>query len=170
MSLVLRVGHGVHLTGDVPHGWLPPGLDDALAAELARWHAAASEDGADRDVLRVSAEDLADRIAAVTGTVVHVVTDDGVRTFAPPEPTPWGTGLVLAGATAVFTLVAYLALYGGLAAISPVLAAVVTVVVVACLLPTAERYRTARTWRWFVFGGLAGVALSWTWLLLEALT
>lgn len=176
MSLVLRLGRGVELAGGVPDGWLPPGLTDEARRELAEWHSLApAGDGAAHDVLRARAEELAERIAAETSTAVAVVAGDEVRTFGEPEapesePTPWGTGLTLAGATGAVVLVAFLALYSGLAALSPLLAAGVLAVVVVLLVPTGLRYRWLPVWRWVVHGAAAGVVLGWLWLLLTALT
>lgn len=190
MSLVLRVGRGVELAGDVPDGWLPPGLTEVARRELAEWHALAPAGaGGAGDVLRARAEQLAERIAAETSTVVRVVDGGEVLTFgAPdtvpdsvpdpatppgpraPEPTPWGTGLTLALATGAVVLVAFLALYSGLAALSPLVAAGVLAVVVVLLVPTGMRYRVVPVWRWVVHGAAAGVVLGWLWLLLTALT
>lgn len=190
MSLLLRVGHGVELTGGVPAGWLPPGLGEQSGRELAEWHALAPAGGAAaHDVLRARAEQLAARVAAETSTVVLVVAGDEVLRFGAPEhpdraapaeaadrpgsgdePTPWGTGLALAAAAAVLSLVAFLALYTGLAAISVLLAVGVLAVVVVLLVPTGLRHRVVPVWRWVVHGAAAGVALGWVGVLLSALT
>jgi hypothetical protein len=176
VSLLLRLGHGVELAGGVPDGWLPPGLGEAHGRELAEWHALArAGDGPARDVLLARAEQLADEIAAATGTAVLVVDGDVVHEHLPPgpaepEPTPWGTGTVLAGASAALVLVGFLALHAGLARLSSLLAVGVLAVVVVLLIPTGLRYRAVPVWRWVVHGAAAGVTLGWAWLLLTALT
>lgn len=170
MSLVLKLGEGVYLGDGVPDGWLPPGLDEELRAALAEWHALARADDAEvRAALATRADELAVAIAARTGTAVHVVDGDDDRVVHPPEPTPWGTGLVLAGGTAAFVLIGFLALYDGLAALSPLVATGVGLVLVVCLLPTLLRYRAEPVWRWFVAGAGAGIVVAWSWLLLTAL-
>jgi hypothetical protein len=98
------------------------------------------------------------------------VDGSSVRVVHPPEPTPWGTGSVLAAASAVVVLVALLALTRGVAALSGVLALAANIVVVGGLAPSAWLARDRPVWRWVALGAAAGTLGAWFWLLLTALT
>ncbi|QCQ89906.1 DUF2537 domain-containing protein [Rhodococcus sp. SGAir0479] len=80
---------------------------------------------------------------------------------APPEPTPWATGLLVGAFAAVFTLVAVVAFGSALAAIHPLLAVGFNLVVVGGAAPTVWRWRRVPVWRWVVYGVGAGVISGW---------
>ncbi|MFC5286980.1 DUF2537 domain-containing protein [Actinokineospora guangxiensis] len=79
----------------------------------------------------------------------------------PTEPTPWGTGLLVAAFA--FTLVVFA--IGTLAATlnenSPLLAIGANVVVTGGLLPSVWLARGVPIWRWVAFGVGAGIAAGW---------
>ncbi|WP_158881850.1 DUF2537 domain-containing protein [Amycolatopsis anabasis] len=133
---------------------------------------------------------LAGRVAAVMGVPVQYrdpVTDTAVVVPPPPrttrsavrrlfgaadqdEPTPWATGLVVAGFVAVVVVIAMLALANTLAAeTSGLLAIVAAVVVTAGLTPSLWLARRLPIVRWLALGAAAGMALSWIGVLLVAL-
>lgn len=160
MTVVLRVGGGVE------------GLD-TLTDELADWdtvsRAVGSAPGEARTIVARRAEQLALELARTTGGEVHVVHDDDVRVVRPPEPTPWGTGLVLSALAAAVVLIAVLAFTRPLQQFSGVLALAANVVVVGGVAPSLWLVRRRPVWRWAAAGAAAGVLLAWVWLLLTAL-
>ena len=143
---------------------------------------------------------LAARVAAVMGTSVHYldpVTQDEVlveppaqtddeeagaerqpsmveRFFGAPdpagEPTPWLTGLTVAGFVAAVIIVAMLALAGTLAReTSGWLALLASVVVTAGIAPSLWLGRKLPVLRWAALGAAVGVVISWIGVLIEAL-
>ncbi|MEV0947798.1 DUF2537 domain-containing protein [Rhodococcus sp. NPDC049939] len=84
------------------------------------------------------------------------------------EETPWFTGLVVAGFSAVFVFVAVVVFGSQLAQINVVLAVVLELVVVAGVAPSAWRLRQVPVWRWLVYGAAAGVLGGWTALITGA--
>ncbi|MEY7971587.1 DUF2537 domain-containing protein [Saccharomonospora xinjiangensis] len=85
------------------------------------------------------------------------------------DPTPWGTGLTVAGFVAVFVVVAMLALASSLAAETAGWVAVVAAAVVTGgLAPSLWLGRRVAVVRWIVLGAVAGTALSWIGVLLIA--
>ncbi|WP_026360714.1 DUF2537 domain-containing protein [Amycolatopsis nigrescens] len=140
---------------------------------------------------------LAGRLAAVMGTTVHYldpVTETAVvvpppQAAQPPpvpaarariqrlfgaaketnEPTPWATGLTVAGFVAAFVIVAMLALAGTLATeTSGWLAVVAALVVSAGLAPSLWLVRRLPIVRWVALGAAAGMVLSWIGVLFVA--
>jgi hypothetical protein len=161
VTVVLRVGAGVEGLGTV-------------SPELRDWEvvsrAVGGEAGQARAIVVRRAGQLARGLATERGEDVHVVDGSSVRVVHPPEPTPWGTGSVLAAASAVVVLVALLALTRGVAALSGVLALAANIVVVGGLAPSAWLARDRSVWRWVALGAAAGTLGAWFWLLLTALT
>jgi hypothetical protein len=141
---------------------------------------------------------LATRVAAVMGTTVHYldpVTHAEVR-IAPPnqpppeaelaapsiaerlfgvpdpegEPTPWLTGLTVAGFAAAVVVIAMLALAGTLAReTSGWLALLASVVVTGGLAPSLWLARKMPILRWAALGAAAGMLVSWVGVLIESL-
>lgn len=85
------------------------------------------------------------------------------------EPTPWGTGLMVATIIAAIVVVAMVIITTGLAELSPLLAVVVNLAVSAGLAPSIWLGRTLPTWRWVALGTASGLVLSWIALLLDTL-
>jgi hypothetical protein len=141
---------------------------------------------------------LATRVAAVMGTTVHyldpvtqaevLVTppDQPAPEMAPPEPsllerifgapdpegepTPWFTGLTVAGFVAAVIIVAMLALAGTLAReTSGWLAVLASVVVTGGLAPSLWLARKMPILRWAALGAAVGVLISWVGVLVESL-
>ena len=81
------------------------------------------------------------------------------------EPTPWGTGLMVAAFAAAVTAAAIVVLSLGVARVHPLLAAFLNLVAVGGLAPTLWGWRTVPVLRWFVLGGAVGVAGAWLSLL-----
>jgi hypothetical protein len=141
---------------------------------------------------------LATRVAAVMGTTVHYldpVTQTEVR-ITPPnqpppeagptaptlterlfgvpdpegEPTPWFTGLTVAGFAAAVVVIAMLALAGTLAReTSGWLALLASVVVTGGLAPSLWLARKMPILRWAALGAAAGMLVSWVGVLVESL-
>ncbi len=156
MTVVLRVGGGVE------------GLDE-LTPELREWatvsQALGSRTAEARTIVRLRGEQLAARYAAALRTEVVVVDGAQVRVFGAAEPTPWATGLVVAGFSAPVVLVALVVLGENLARVHPLLAVVANLVVVGGLAPSVWLCRALPVWRWVALGVVVGVVLAWTWLL-----
>ena len=87
----------------------------------------------------------------------------------PGEPTPWATGLTVSAVIAVIVGIALLSLSQGLAAVGfwPVVLA--NLLVAAGLTPSLWLARATPIWRWLAYGAAAGIALTWTTLLLSLL-
>ncbi len=107
MTVVLRVGRGIEGIGGL----------DLIPPELAEWAtvsaAVGSMTGEARTIVRLRGERLAGRYAAELQVDVAVVDDADVRVFSDHEPTPWLTGLVIAGFTVTVVVVALVALAPG---------------------------------------------------------
>jgi uncharacterized protein DUF2537 len=141
---------------------------------------------------------LATRVAAIMGTTVHYldpVTQAEVmitppnqlppeagpttpswseRLFGVPdpegEPTPWFTGLTVAGFAAAVVVIAMLALAGTLAReTSGWLALLASVVVTGGLAPSLWLARKMPILRWAALGAAAGALVSWVGVLIESL-
>jgi hypothetical protein len=85
------------------------------------------------------------------------------------EPTPWGTGLTVAGFVAAVTAVAVVVLSLGLIRVHPLLAVALNLVAAGGLAPTLWGWRHTPVLRWFVLGAGVGVTGAWlTLLTLEA--
>lgn len=86
----------------------------------------------------------------------------------PWAPTPWGTGLTVAGFVAAVTAVAIVVLSLGLTRVHPMLAVGLNVVAVGGLAPTLWGWRRTPVLRWLVLGAGAGVSVAWLALLVLA--
>jgi Protein of unknown function (DUF2537) len=175
-----------------PHSLaLGPELADALhewarVAAAVRRAADTGERGEAAAVVARRGRQLAARVATVMGTQVHyvdpvtdtvsVVPPSPARHQAVPslmrrvfgvaevgnEPTPWGTGLVVAGFVAVVVAIAMLALAAALAAeTTGWLVLVASVVVTAGLAPSLWLARRLPIVRWVALGVAAGCVLAW---------
>ncbi|GAA5151697.1 DUF2537 domain-containing protein [Amycolatopsis dongchuanensis] len=193
-------GHGEAYTREVdPHSLaLGAELADALH-EWARVAAAvrraqdAGEPSEAAPIVSHRGRQLAARVATVMGTTVHYVdpvTDEEVAVQPSPadparpslgqrlfggveignEPTPWGTGLVVAGFVAAVVITAMVALASALAEETAgwvvVLAAVI---VTAGLAPSLWLARRLPIVRWLALGAAAGCVLAWFGVLTVAL-
>ena len=85
------------------------------------------------------------------------------------EPTPWGTGLVLAALIAGLVLLANLALAAPLIIGLGVFGLVIDAAVVAGLVPALWLNRHVPTWRWAVYGAFVGMAVAWVLLAAQTL-
>ncbi|MDI3315419.1 MAG: DUF2537 domain-containing protein [Mycobacterium sp.] len=77
------------------------------------------------------------------------------------EPTPWGTGLTVAGFVAAVTGAAVVVLSLGVIRVHPLLAVGLNIIAAAGLAPTLWGWRRIPVLRWFVLGAAAGVAGAW---------
>lgn len=84
------------------------------------------------------------------------------------EPTPWATGLTVAGFVAALTGVAVVVLSLGLTRVHPLLAVGLNVIAAGGLAPTLWEWRYTPVLRWFVLGAGIGVAGAWLTLLVLA--
>jgi hypothetical protein len=164
---------------DALHEW-------ARVAAAVRRAAESGEPGEAAAVVTRRGRQLAARVAAVMGTPVHYVDPltDTVSVVPPlpagqqtapslvhrvfgvaevgDEPTPWGTGLVVAGFVAVVVVTAILALAVTLAAeTAGWLVLVGSVVVTAGLAPSLWLARRLPIVRWIALGAAAGCVLAW---------
>ncbi|HVV11653.1 DUF2537 domain-containing protein [Amycolatopsis sp.] len=185
-------GHGDAYTREIdPHSLaLGVELADALhewarVAAAVRRSAETGEPSEAAAVVSRRGHQLAARVATVMGTPVHYV--DPVtevvsvvapmppeaaapslanRVFGPVEtgnePTPWGTGLVVAGFVAVVVITAMLALAVTLAAeTAGWLVLLASVIVTAGLAPSLWLARRLPIVRWIALGAAAGCVLAW---------
>lgn len=83
------------------------------------------------------------------------------RPTHPPEPTPWLTGLAVAGVSLALVLITVVSLAATLAETHALLAVASNVVVTGGLLPSLWLVRRAPIWRWVAFGVSAAIALAW---------
>lgn len=81
------------------------------------------------------------------------------------EPTPWGTGLAVAGFVAAVLGAAVLVLGVGLVRVHPLLAIGLNLVAAGGLAPTVWGWRSIPVKRWLALGAFAGVAFGWLALL-----
>ncbi len=77
------------------------------------------------------------------------------------EPTPWATGLTVAGFVAVVTTAAVVVLSLGLIEVHPLLAIGLNAIAAGGLAPTLWGWRHTPVLRWFVLGAGAGVTAAW---------
>lgn len=154
------------------------GVDGVAApeADLVDWEtvsrAVGDTQGEGRAVVVARARQLARALAEQRGETVLILDGADVDAFDPPvpvEPTPWVTGVPLAGFTALLVVVTLLALTAGVAQLNALLAVVVTLVVVGGLAPSAWRARERPVWRWVSLGFAVGVVLVGVRLLLLTL-
>ncbi len=80
-------------------------------------------------------------------------------------PTPWATGLTVAGFVAVVLGTAIVVLSLGLTRVHPMLAVGLNLVAVGGLAPTVWEWRYTPVLRWFALGAATGVAGGWLTLL-----
>ncbi|MBS4727425.1 DUF2537 domain-containing protein [Mycobacterium sp. SM1] len=81
------------------------------------------------------------------------------------EPTPWGTGLTVAGFVAAVIAAAVVVLSLGLVRVHPLVAVGLNIIAAAGLAPTLWGWRRIPVLRWFVLGAATGVAGAWLILL-----
>jgi hypothetical protein len=181
---------GAPLSAEEPHGRLWGLPDELVAALQAWARRTADGPGAPEDPAReaVSREGrvLAARLSAVLGAPVdyldpvsgHRVALRAVtRTPRPPpvplpprpagqvaaprgEPTPWATGLALSVLVAGLVMLTNLALATPMVAGLGGLGLVIDVLVALGLVPALWLNRHVPTWRWAVYGTLAGMVLA----------
>lgn len=77
------------------------------------------------------------------------------------EPTPWATGLTVAGFVAAVTGVAVVVLSLGLIRVHPLLAVGLNIVAAGGLAPTLWGWRYTPVLRWLVLGAAVGVSAAW---------
>lgn len=185
-------GHGEAYTREIdPHSLaLGAELADALhewarVAAAVRRAAENGEPGEAAPVVSRRGRQLAARVATIMGTPVHYVDpltgNVMVVTPLPPEqvapalarrvfggaeignePTPWGTGLVIAGFVAAVVITAMLALANALAAgTAGWVVILASVVVTAGLAPSLWLARRLPIVRWIALGAAAGCVLAW---------
>lgn len=166
--------------------------DPALPAELqtavGEWSAFAaavnrSGGPAERDLLRRRGRQLAARVAGVLGRPVEF-TDPATgevesisaavapaRQLAaePAGPTPWGTGLAVAGFAAVFVALADIALSRTFAQAFGLLWLPANLLVCLGVAPSLHLLRHRPLWRWPAMGAAVGLAAAWVVLLLGLL-
>ncbi|OLF09327.1 hypothetical protein BLA60_19290 [Actinophytocola xinjiangensis] len=173
------VGHDGTARREVDPRRLP--LGGELTDALHEWARVASVVGrgdpdtqpAARAVITRRGLQLAGRVAASMGVPVgyldpltgeeRTVEPPAVRArpAAPAEPTPWLTGLTVAGTSLVLTVVTVVTLAATLADTNVLLGVAANAVVTAGLLPSLWLVRRALVWRWVSYGVGAGIALSW---------
>ncbi len=148
-----------------------------LRAALREWSEVVdtvlrSGDPEELDLLRRRGRQLAGRVADALGRTVEFVdpvsgTVETIRSRA--EPTPWGTGAVVAAYVAVLVAVADVLLADAVAAAFGLLWLPANLLVTAGAAPSLWRARTVTFWRWPAFGAAAGLAAAWVVLLLRLL-
>jgi uncharacterized protein DUF2537 len=181
-----KLALGVDLS-DALHEW-------ARVAAAVRRARDAGEPAEVATVVSRRGRQLAARVAAVMGTPVRYVdpVTDETRVVPPPaakaseptlanrlfgvdaraddEPTPWATGLIVAGFVAAVMITAMLALVGALAEeVSGWLVVVAALVVTAGLAPSLYLARRLPIIRWVALGAAGGIVLSWFGVLAIAL-
>ncbi|MFC7448126.1 DUF2537 domain-containing protein [Rhodococcus daqingensis] len=82
--------------------------------------------------------------------------------------TPWATGLLVSGFAAALTGVGVAACGAAMAAVHPLLALVVNLLVAVGVAPTLWQWRLVPVWRWAVLGAVIGVGAGWIALLAGA--
>jgi hypothetical protein len=161
-------------------GRLPLGTDltDALHewAKVAAAVGRAEPGAAAGAVVSRRGLQLAGRVATSLGVPVCYVDPlsgdesvvEPVRLSKPPprpprrtEPTPWLTGLTVAGASLGLTVVTVVTLAATLAETYSLLALASNVVVTAGLLPSLWLIHRQPIWRWVAYGVAAGIGLAW---------
>ncbi|GAB3583262.1 DUF2537 domain-containing protein [Amycolatopsis endophytica] len=177
-------GHGELYTREIDPHSLALGVDlaDALhewAQVAAALRRSANDPNEAGTVVSRRGQQLASRVASVMGTPVHYVDPvTGEQVVVPPpppsakprrlfaavgdEPTPWGTGLIVAGFVAAVVIVAMMALAIALAAeTAGWLVLVAAVVVTGGIAPSLWLARKLPIIRWIALGAAGGVVISW---------
>lgn len=166
--------------GDPP---LPPDLQAAVDEWVAYADTVAGSDRADElDLLRRRGRQLASRLSGVLGRPVEFVDPvDGVvesvtvgtgplpRLGGPTGPTPWPTGLVIAGFSALLVAVADVVLSRAFAAAFGSLWVPANLLVGLGIAPTLWLVRRLTLWRWVSAGTAAGLVAAWVVLLADLL-
>lgn len=126
----------------------------------------------------------ADRVTAQHGAPVEQLgpspvtgaSEPGHEPAAPPEPTPWATGLTVSAIFTFVVTVAGVALHRGFADSGLVrgsglgwLPGVATVLVGLGVAPSLWILARKPFWRWVAYGIAAGILVAWLLLLLGAL-
>lgn len=177
-----RVVLGDRRPGDAP-------LPDDLRAALHEWGAVAAtvvQSGApdEYDVIRRRGRQLAARVAELHGRTVDYVdpftgrsepVEGGptapvpVLAIPPAEPTPWATGLPVAGFVAVFVAIADVTLSATFAEAFGPAWIPANLLVGAGLAPSIWLLRRTPFWRWPAVGAAAGLGAAWVMLMLGLL-
>lgn len=84
-------------------------------------------------------------------------------------PTPWGTGLTVAGFVAAVIAAAIVVLSMGMTRVHPLVAVGLNLIAVGGLAPTLWEWRKRPVRRWFVLGAAVGVAIGWAAMLALAI-
>jgi hypothetical protein len=184
----MRVAGGRVVLGERQPG--DPALPVELEEALREWGALAltvarSGGPEEHALLRRRGRQLASRVADVlrrpveftdpsTGEVesIRVGATGPIGEPVPAEPagpTPWATGLVVAGFFAVLVAVADVVLSQAFAAAFGLLWVPATLLVGAGLAPSLYLLRTTPFWRWPVLGTAVGLLIAWLVLLLGLL-
>ncbi|RSM76083.1 DUF2537 domain-containing protein [Kibdelosporangium aridum] len=158
---------------DVP-AELTMALHEWAQVVAAMQRADAPEDASAAVLVSRRGMQLADRLSAVlettvryhdplTGEVLFVeaVPPPAVPPRPEPEPTPWLTGLTVAGLMAIVTLAAVLTLAITLSETSAFLAIGANAVVTAGLAPSVWLARRVLIWRWVALGVASGLVIGW---------
>lgn len=166
-----------------------PPLPVELQAALAEWDqfadtVASSGRPEELDLLRRRGRQLASRVADVLGRPVDFVDPvtgavESVRVRAPgsiprlaaepPGPTPWGTGLTLAGFFAVLFAVGDIVLCRAFSEAFGLLWLPANLLVGLGLAPSLWLVRRTPLWRWPALGAAVGLGVAWVVLLLGML-
>jgi hypothetical protein len=161
-----------------------PPLPDELAAALREWAAFAAAAGrsgeaAERELVHRRGRQLASRVAVLRGRPVEFTDPlsgvvESVRVPAPrlrapspepPGPTPWATGLPLAGFVAVLVALADITLSRAFAEAFGLLWFPANLLVGLGLAPSLWLLRAVPFWRWLALGAAVGLGAAWLVLL-----
>lgn len=169
-------GGEVFLAGRTPELALPAELRTALR-EWAAVSARVAADGpvADREVVSRRGRLLAGRVAAHAGCPVDYVdpVSGAVEPVEPAgsgagsgpadgtEPTPWATGLPIAGFAAVAAALTALLLDRAFAEAFGLLWVPAYALICLGVAPTLWLLRRVPVWRWVVLGVAVGLAVTW---------
>lgn len=107
--------------------------------------------------------------ASVFGPPTRAVSPLARPLAEPPGPTPWVTGLPIAGFVAVFLMLADVAVCRAFAEAFGLLWIPANLLVGIGLAPSVWLLRRTPLWRWLALGVAAGLAVSWVVLLLAML-
>ncbi len=165
--------------GDAP---LPAELQDAVREWSTLALLAARRGPRERALVRRRGLQLAGRVADVLGRPVEFTDPntgeiESVRVGGPPPrlavhpagPTPWATGLTVAGFFAVLVTIADMALSTAFADAFGLLWIPANLLVTLGLAPSLYLLRRVPFWRWPAIGTAAGLVAAWVALLLDML-
>lgn len=165
-----------------------PPLPDDLQVALREWAALAVSAGRsgvpdERELVRRRGRQLASRVAGVRGRPVEYVDPlsgavESVAAAAPPRsgrrrslavepagPTPWTTGLPIAGFFAVFVAIGDVQLSSAFAEAFGLLWLPANLLVGLGLAPSLYLLRAVPFWRWPALGTAVGLLVAWVVLL-----